>query len=207
MSQNIISQNKRMNFNEQEIIKGIIEDDIMVIRYLYRKLYPGIKRLVHSFRNLKLNPDDVFQEGLFKAIENVKGGKFNGKSTFGTYLNSICYRICLKELKIVHGNYPVNEDIQDDDYNQETSQDAIFFLLKIKEKMDSACRQIIDVRFGIGLELIPDEEQLGHHQNLKFEEIGKILGIEPDNARQRFKRCMEKLREMLFNNPAWNDLF
>jgi len=195
-----------MNFSEQEIIKGIIEDDDMVIRYLYKKYYTGIRRLVYSFRNLRLDPDDIFQDGLTRAVLNVKNGKFHGKSAFYTYLNSICHHICIQELKSDHGDYPVFDDVPDDDNIQETSQDAVFLLGKIKEKMDPACRQIIDTRFGIGLDHILDEVQLGHHQNLKFEEIGKILGIEPDNARQRFKRCMEKLREMLISNPAWNDL-
>jgi RNA polymerase sigma factor (sigma-70 family) len=205
MSQNIISLDKKTTYSEQDIIKGIIEDNDMLIRFLYKKFYPGIKTMVRSFHNLRFDPDDIFQEGLTRAIINIKNGKFQGRSSFYTYLNSICHHICLQELKSVQGNYPVMENIPDDSGINDNDQDAIVLLLKMKEKMDQSCREIIDVRFGLGLEHVLDDEQLGHHQNLKFEEIGKILGIEPDNARQRFKRCMEKLRQTLFSNPAWSD--
>jgi DNA-directed RNA polymerase specialized sigma subunit len=111
--------------------------------------------------------------------------------------------VCLQELKFNQGNYPVLDNIADNHGLQETEHESVILLMKVKEKMDILCRQIIDIRFGIDQKISPDEANLGHHHNLKFEEIGKILGIEPDNARQRFKRCMEKLREMLFNNPVW----
>jgi DNA-directed RNA polymerase sigma subunit (sigma70/sigma32) len=68
--------------------------------------------------------------------------------------------------------------------------------------MDPICREIIDIRFGLDQHSHLENAQLGHHMNHKFEDIGKRLGIEPDNARQRFKRCMEKLRSMLFENPV-----
>lgn len=178
----------------------------MLIRYLYKMFFPGIKTMVRSFHNLRFDPDEIFQEGLTRAIINIKNGKFQGRSSFYTYLNSICHHICLQELKSIRGNYPVMENIPDDSGIQEDGQDAISLLLKMKEKMDQGCREIIDVRFGLELENVLDEDQLGHNRNLKFEEVGKILGIEPDNARQRFKRCMEKLREMLFKSPAWVEI-
>lgn len=203
MSQNPYFLNKKINISDQDILKGIIEDNDMVIRYIYKQFFPGIKALVRSFRHLHLDADDVFQEGLTRAIINIKAGKFRGKSTFYTYLNSICYHVCLKDLKSSQSEYPLMDNIPDHELLAHDEQDIFHLLLDLKGKMDPSCCQIIDVRFGLGQEKDPDQVQLGHHHNLKFEEIGKILGIEPDNARQRFKRCMEKLREMLFSHPDW----
>lgn len=207
MSQNIIPLYKKMTLSDQEIITGIIEDNDMVIRYLYKKFFPGIKMMVRSLRNLRLDPDDIFQEGLTRAIMNIKEGKFQGKSAFYTYLNAICHHVCLQELKRGQNDYPVIENIPDDDSYDDTGQDAIVLLVRMKERMDASCREIIDVRFGIGQENPVEGDLLGHHHNLKFDEIGRILGIAPDNARQRFKRCMERLREMLFSDPAWADSY
>jgi dephospho-CoA kinase len=39
-----------------------------------------------------------------------------------------------------------------------------------------------------------------------FEEIAEKLGLTPANARQRFKRCLDKLREIVFNNPGYEEL-
>jgi hypothetical protein len=33
-----------------------------------------------------------------------------------------------------------------------------------------------------------------------------MLGIEADNARQRFRRCIEKLREAVFSDTVWKNL-
>lgn len=205
MSQNTLSFYKRMTLSDEQIIKGIVEDNDMIIRYIYKKYFPGIRTMVRSFHNLVLNSDDIFQEGLTRAIMNVKAGKFQGKSTFYTYLNSICHYVCLQELKQSKTINPIVENIASDPESDDESQDKIILLIKIKENMDPVCQQIIDTRFGIGLESRLGDEKLGHHHNLKFDEIGKILGIDPANARQRFKRCMEKLRELLDNNVAWHE--
>jgi RNA polymerase sigma factor (sigma-70 family) len=205
MSQNIISIYKRMSFTEQEIVQGILNDDDMVIRYLYRQLFPGIRTMVRSMHNVRLDAEDIFQEGLTRAVLNVKKGSFQGSSSFSTYLNSICRHVCLQELKANHSGYSFAEQVPDVADETDQEQDSIFLMLKLKERLDPLCRQIIDVRFGIGMSRQYEGEQLGHHHNLKFDEIGKVLGIEADNARQRFKRCLEKLRAMITGTPGWED--
>jgi len=203
MSQKFSLRNKRIEFTDPEIINGLQTDNAMIIRYLYKKYYPGIKSLVLSFHHLRLMPEDIFQEGITRVILNIRNGRFEGKSSFYTYFSAVCKNLCLKELKQM-SHYDYNEDVNENLHeSNDDMYDILPLMIGIKSRMDESCKQIIDLRFkmaGPGNE-IPEAADSEH--NMRFEVIAGILGIEAENARQRFKRCLEKLRNMLSADPRW----
>ena len=146
--------------------------------------------MVYTFRNTTLDPDDIFQEGLTRAIINIREGRFRGESSFLTYLNSICRNICLKELSRKQSGLIGARDIIVE--NNLADFEALDQLFKIRNQLDEKCRTIIDLRFGLETE--------GTGKSKAFEEIAAELGLSPDNARQRFKRCLDKLREFVRGN-------
>lgn len=184
---------------DETLIKGILNDDEKTIRNIYKMYYPKIKSMVFSFRNLSLEPDDVFQEGLVRSIMNIKAGKFKGNSSFYTYLFSICRNVCLKEInRNKHTPLPDNfERIEDE---ESLDFDLITQLLKVKNKLEENCSRIIDLRFA------GSNEKNSPNKSHRFESIAEKLGISPDNARQRFKRCLDKLRQLLSKDPVFNEL-
>ena len=193
-------------FDEWKILSGILNNNDNMIRYIYKSYFPGIKSMVGSFHNLSLDAEDIFQEGLTRAVINVRDQKFNGTSSFYTYLTSICRNICLKELqrsgkKIEAINYTI-ENVEQDNYQEE----LIDRMTAVKNKMDEACKQIIDLRFGLrksdDLEIVNSDSI----ENMKFEEIARQLNIEADNARQRFRRCFEKFKMALSLDHSWKEL-
>jgi len=75
---------------------------------------------------------------------------------------------------------------------------------RIKKRLNTNCREIIDLRFN------QDEQSDKSNTRKKltgFEEIAGRLNITSDNARQRFKRCLEQLRKMVFEHPEYKTLF
>jgi RNA polymerase sigma factor (sigma-70 family) len=197
----------REKYEEDEIISGILNNDDKMIRYIYKLYYPSIKIMVNSFRNLVLVAEDIFQEGLMRAVINVREQKFKGESSFKTYLSSICRNICLKELKIV-------TDLREIDHvglaseTTESDQDALINRMTfLKNNMDENCKQIIDLRFGLSSNQedsgLVTEPKVG---NIKFEDIAKLLDVEVDNARQRFKRCLEKLKLVILKDHHWKEI-
>jgi RNA polymerase sigma factor (sigma-70 family) len=205
LSQKVFFRNKRTEFTDLEIIDGLKTDNSMIIKYLYRKFFPGIKSLVYSCHHLRLVPEDIFQEGMTRAILNIRNGSFEGKSSFYTYFSAICKNICLKEIRMMsHFNYndDINPDIQDVEYE---SFEILPVMIEVKNRMDEYCRHIIDLRFNIDISGNEIPEVKDRNKNMRFETIAEMLGIEPDNARQRYKRCLEKLRNMLLTDPRWND--
>lgn len=191
---------------EQDILMGVKNNEDKMYRYIYKNYFPGIKTMVLGFHSLALDAEDVFQDGLVAASRNVMEGKFKGDSAFNTYLSGICRNICRKQLERADKfrSASTTTEIADEPGNE--TEDLICHLTLLKEKMDEKCRQIIDLRFGLAKDhpAIASEKESG--SNLRFEEIAALLNIEADNARQRFKRCLEKLKESVFANYFRNNL-
>jgi len=83
--------------DQTALIQGIKQGDSKVIRQVYRQDFAKIKTMVNNFQYIDLDAQDVFQEGLTRAIMNIRRGMFKGESAFSTYLYGICRNICLKE--------------------------------------------------------------------------------------------------------------
>lgn len=188
-----VPRNKHREKSHDPLINGILANDPKVIKLIYKNQFDKIRSMVRNFKYLKLDAEDVFQEGLTRAIINVRKGSFKGDSSFPTYLYSICNNICLKE-------YNKNKNLQPAEYGDlmeekaEDNYELLNFILQTKNSLDEKCRRIIELRFGLE----------GEEENLRFEQVAEYLGINSANARQRFGRCFAKLMEMLRQNEEFN---
>jgi len=206
LSQFLNSGYNKQKYTDAEILYGIIHNNNTMIAYIYKSYFPGIKALVYSFHSLVLDADDVFQDGLVAATRNITENKFAGNSTFNTYLTSICRNICLKQIERAKKMQLVSTEQPEIEQNEPDQEELIHRLTILKDKMEDKCREIIDLRFGltgprVSLTMMQDPDT-----NIKFDQIANVLNIEPDNARQRFKRCLGKLRETVFTDKAWNEI-
>jgi RNA polymerase sigma factor (sigma-70 family) len=185
------SQEQRRRTETEELIEGVLNNDPEVIRTLYHQHYDTIINMVRHFKYLSIEPEDVFQEGLTRAILNIRRGKFKGNSSFGTYLYGICHNLCLKDYERNKKTVRLRkvpqqtEEDYDDDYYERLQK-----WLEAKKQLDEKCVQIINLRFGI---------QNGSENNemKRFDEIADKLKITAENARQRFGRCMKKLKSLI----------
>ena len=181
---------------EPEIIEGILNNDSQTISLIYKKDYERIKNMVIGFNISRITPEDIFQEGLTRAVINVRKGKFKGGSTFSTYLYGICRNLCLKAY---NRQMPVSR-MDNYEFKDETSDDyfdELELIVKLKERLDEQCKKIIDLRFGI----TPTKDS-----STRFEAIAEFLGINADNARQRFRRCFSKLKSIVHSNREFNQI-
>ncbi len=191
----------RLDYSDPEILDGIFRNENEVIKHIYKKYFTKIKQMVFTFKHTALYPEDIFQEGLTRAVINIREGKFRGESSFYTYLNSICRNICLKELNLMKGrNDELKEEVAD---ANETNFEAIVLLLEIRKRLNDGCREILDLRFDLNEK--EDEPQTAPTGCRSFEEIAGLLDLTAANARQRFKRCFDKLRELVMNEPDLNE--
>jgi RNA polymerase sigma factor (sigma-70 family) len=165
--------------------------------------------MVNQYSNIILEADDVIQEGLTRAIMNIRDKKFKGASSIHTYLYSICKNICLKECQKSKVFFTATTTTDLIDEPQEDYYDLLQSVLKIKERMEQKCIEIIDMRFSLHPVLTPELEQSNQKTAalMPFEEIARKLDILPDNTRQRFKRCLEKLIEAIKQDNQIEDFF
>lgn len=154
--------------------------------------------MVQGFRNIMLEPEDIFQEGLTRAILNVRNGNYKGDSTFSTYLYGICRNLCLKEY---NRKKPLLTDSYQDLREEEEMDhfELLQMISKTKQKLSEECKKILDLRFGLG-------ENIDSEEGMRFDDIATNLGINAANARQRFKRCLDKIKTLLYENPLFHEL-
>lgn len=206
--------------NDQKEIDQKIIDDIMnnrdkMINYVYEKYSGRIKSMVIGFHSLELNPDDIFQEGLIAAIENIRKNRFKGESSFYTYLYHICQNICNRTLRNsmkrrekegeMEGIIEIESDNEDLTSNQK--EELINIMMRLKIEMDEKCRRIFDLRFGIGkMDSTGLIANLDSEKNIRFKEIAEILNINETNARKRFERCLEQLRQAALSDNEWKSI-
>jgi RNA polymerase sigma factor (sigma-70 family) len=204
---------KPSNLTEQQILNGIVKREDKMYRFIYKYYFASVRSIVAGFHNNLLDTDDIFQEGLIAVTLNVEKGRFKGDSSFQTYLVAICRNLCLKKLdrqkKLIFSD-PEHYDVIEEVYPG--NEDQISCMLSIIKKMEDKCREIINLRFGLtdsahfepnsGLNVAPTFIPT-NNSTVRFEVISDILGIEPDNARQRFKRCLSKLRALMVNDYSF----
>lgn len=202
LSHQKLQKNNTVEYSDKGIIEGIIKNSNITLEYVYKKYYPKIKSMVLSLRNTVLIPEDIFQEGLTRVILNIKNGKFREESSFYTYLNRVCKNVALRELnryRNVDLSFDVEMEEDDDNY------EVLSALAKLLDKTDKICREIISLRFNLkGAE---KTENKNPDKNLPFEEIAEIMNLSVANSRQRFKRCIDKLREMVYDNPELREYY
>lgn len=159
--------------------------------------------MVWTFRNTILIPEDVFQEGLTRVVINIQNEKFRGDSSFHTYLNSVCRNVCLKELS-KHRHAEINENLElEDEFEDFERLDALLVVVK---RLDKNCQDIIEMRFNLN-ESYEELESDDLNKTIPFEQIADKLKLTAANARQRFKRCLDKLRELVMNDQDLKEFY
>jgi len=203
LSRFITSGNNTSEYSNERIIEGIKNNSNETLEYIYKSYYSKIEKMVWAFRNTILMPEDIFQEGLIRAVVNIQNGKFRGESSFYTYLNGICHKVCLKELsKKRHSELNINIDLEQESGNFELFQ----ALLAVMKRLDDKCKNIIELRFNLEDQADADNKQ-DLNKTVPFEEVAEKLNLTPDNTRQRFKRCLDKLREIVLGDSELNEYY
>jgi RNA polymerase sigma factor (sigma-70 family) len=190
----LFANEAQIKADEIDVIEGIQQNNQKLIAELYYQNQLKVKKMVWAFKNLTLDPDDIYQEGFSLAIFNVQEGKFRAESAFSTYLIGICRNLCLKQFSKA-GTIELTEKI--DPLYEVQEHDLLNELIQFKDQLGDKCREVIDLRFTMG-EVINENVP---NKCLSFEEIADQLSITAVSARQRFKRCLDKLRELVMSSP------
>ncbi len=180
--------------DEIDIVKGLKNEDPNVIKYIYKNYYRMIFKMTKKFGYMVLEPEDIFQEGLTRTIINIRNNKYYAKSTIGTYLYSVCRNICLKE---INKKKEINMEVEDSTVDNQLFDEFDFYqrLIELIDSLNQKCKKIIYIRFGLN-ENHKKSQPSYSSRNIRFEDIALNLEISADNARQRFKRCIEKIRSI-----------
>lgn len=183
---------------EEDKIPDLIREqkDKQVISHLYKVLLPTVQSFIRKNNGIVDDAHDVFQDAILHFYKQVADNSFNGEkyTVYGYIYKLAIYRWINK----------INKDkrmVFNTDASAELAREAESY--QIAESGDGQSRNII-TRFVsyIGAQCV---ELLTYriYGNLMFEDITIRMGFNSEAAaKMRFKRCREKMVEVIKNNPA-----
>ncbi len=223
----LIFKNSRNKWNlhtDEELVAGLLAMEEWAFRTIIKAYFPAIKWMVIKFNNPSLDVGEIFQEGIKRLIHNLQTGKYKKDKPLAGYFNFICRIICLEQFarpkRTPYLENKVNEkECEEDDFDMDYSYDQTddaqskeeakyYYLMEliyqIKSQLKAECQEIIDLRFRIDKDGI--NSKMSTNKLLTHESIARKLKISNDNARQTFRRCLEKLKEMINMRPELKTL-
>tara|TARA_Y100001954_G_C15711775_1_gene553413 strand:+ start:295 stop:861 length:567 start_codon:yes stop_codon:yes gene_type:complete len=184
-------------YNVEEIIEGIRQNDVVRLDYVYKKFYPQIKFFVTSNSGDEDDAQDIFQEAIVIIFNKLKQNQLQISCTFKTYLYSVCRLLWLKQLekrKIKNElSIEKNDYIELTDKTEELGDRTERFGLyqEYFKKLSEDCRKVLEM----SLEKIP------------YKKIAVIMGYKSDKyAKKRKYQCKEKLINSIKSDPKFKEL-
>lgn len=178
---------------EGEQLKGILEGNEEIIKYIYRRNLPSVIRFVVSNSGTEADAEDVFQEALIVVFDKLRKDQLKLRSSLSTFLFSICKNLWMKILrknKNSVGKLEGDEVMADENLIESIEASEKYLLYrKYFKKLDFKCRQVLSL-FVLGV---------------KTEEVMSITGYSNAHVRKKRFECKKKLIEMIEKDPAYSE--
>ena len=189
---------------EQALIRQVRSGDAAAFEPLLTAYEKGVYNLCLRMVRNPADAEDLAQETFLKAYRGIAG--YRGESKFSVWLYRIASNLCLDFLRQQkrRPTAPLTVEDEDGDMRETELADGRLQperLLEQKLTGDSLRR---------GLDALPPEFRqvllLRELQELSYEEIGGILGLESGTVKSRIFRARKKLCAWLLqdgNLPDW----
>jgi RNA polymerase sigma factor (sigma-70 family) len=182
--------------NNEEIIRGILNHNRDVLKYVYEENYKSIVNHVVSNTGSTYDAEDLFQDCLMAIYDKIKNEELNLYAAFSTYFFAVAKRLWLRELdrrNRTNSSFTDNNDVEDD-------FDLINNFIKIEKhkliwkyfyKLNDKCQKVIQL-FLDGSSVAEVASKLN-------------LSSEQEAKNQRLK-CKNLLISHISNDPLYKEL-
>ena len=175
------------NFSDAELLRGILRNNNIVIKYIYKTYFYKVSLFVCSNKGDENDANDIFQEAIVVIYRKLKSNSrsFKDKS-FESNLYAISRFLWLKELEIkrdtiikVQDVTHYTENIFDDDFEEIVLKNERYKLYQDHfEKLGKDCQKILKLYF----------------EKVSLKEIADRLGLMSEEyAKKRKHQCKEYL--------------
>ena len=178
-----------MNTNDQVYINKILDGDANAFAVLVDRYKDLVYTLAIRMMKNREEAEEVAQDAFIKTYKSLD--KFKGESKFSTWIYRVAYNTCLDRLK---KNKRTQNTVTIDEYTEHHVKTIHNALHKIEaSEKKEAIQQCI--------ELLPSDDSflltLYYFEELSLEEIGKIVGLKPNNVKVKLFRSRKKLATIL----------
>ncbi len=175
------------NFSDEQILKGILRHDNLVLQYIYKQFYYKVYLFIKKNSGNEEDANDVFQEAIIIMYRKLKENDLTIEtSSFHGYLYSVCRFLWLKQLEKrrteqekLNDTLPFQEDIYDDDLAELVEKNERYSLYQKHFKtLSTDCQKLLQLFF----------------EKVPLSEIAKIMGYKGEKyAKKRKYMCKELL--------------
>jgi RNA polymerase sigma factor (sigma-70 family) len=189
---------KNSLISSDDIIRGIIINDRKTLEYVYKTYFSKVRKFVEECFGTRDDAWDVFQEGILSLIDTVKKDGFELRQSFGTFFVTICKHIWLIQLR-TRGQVDITRldhiDMPQNDEEELIINSRINAQIKVFNrhfrKLDIECKKLIRSTLN---------KKSGNDMALQLKISSR------DYAYKKRRLCLEKLFDMIINDPEFNKI-
>ena len=173
------------------------EDAFEVLLYRHKsKIYTAIYLIVKD----RYTAEDLLQETFVKAINTIRGGRYNEEGKFLPWISRIAHNLAIDHFR-KEKRYPevVLEDgsklFNSMDFSEESSEDKQMFR-ETRAKLRDYIREL------------PEEQKhvliMRHYFDMSFQEIANRTGVSINTALGRMRYALINLRKKMVKHRAYD---
>jgi RNA polymerase sigma factor (sigma-70 family) len=188
----ITTMKSNIHLSDLELVTLFKQGDIPALELLINrykdKLFTSIMFLVKD----KYLAEDIFQDVFIKAIETIRGGRYNEEGKFLPWVMRIAHNLCIDHFRKVKRSPSIttgnNENLAEMLPSTDSSDSRM-----IKQQSHESVRRMID--------LLPYDQReviiLRHYAELSFKEIANLTNCSINTALGRMRYGLINLRKMM----------
>ncbi|HCE58946.1 MAG TPA: hypothetical protein DER09_14215 [Prolixibacteraceae bacterium] len=176
-----------IGYSDEQILKGILRHDNLILQYIYKQYYYNINYFIRKNQGSEDDASDIFQEAIIIIYRKIKENDLVfEKSSFKGYLFSVCRLLWLKQLEKrrvekekLNDSLPYQEDLYDDNLNEIVIKNERYGLYqKHFGALSTDCQKLLQLFF----------------EKVSLKEIAIMMGYKSEKyAKKRKFKCKELL--------------
>ncbi|MFN6945990.1 MAG: RNA polymerase sigma factor [Cytophagaceae bacterium] len=185
----------KSDLSEDEIIKGIKEGDLSLLKVVYKAHFPMTLQFILTNNGSEQDAKDVYQEAIINLYEKLKDTDFILSCKIKTYIYSVCRRQWLKKLMERSRYSGKVEDIEEfisvekDDGSARETEERFNIMFKSLSRLGEPCKTILEDFYIKNMSMDMITEKFGYTNSA--------------NAKNQKYKCLTRLKKMFFT--AYNN--
>lgn len=164
-----------------EYLKAVAEGDITALEVLYQEMNKAIYALSFAIVRDKQIAEDVLQETFLRIYDNAS--KYKPGTNAKAWILSIARNLTYDALRMQ------KHTVSDADLEEDASNDNAEIVIIDKIMLENALLELSGIERQIVI--------LHVIGGLKHHEVAEIVGVLPDNVRQKYRQALKKLMKKL----------
>lgn len=166
---------------DKEVLLKIHQGDEDALKYLYKKYYGMIVKMIVKNQGNEQEAKDIFQEALIIFWQKLNNGQLTLTSKISTYLYSVCLNLWRKELK--RKSRLSHEEKDSREYQQNEQKESHQIIHQCIESLGETCQKVLTYYY---------------FDRFSMQEIAEKLGFSnTDTAKTKKYKCKKKLDQLI----------